>query len=241
MKTYGGLEVIAQPFLTLLLDGGEWSASCPGRVIPREPAPGIYCVGGWVGPGAGLGALEKRKMLPLSWIESGLDGCPSHSLSPYRSSCYASYLCYMYVWVHIKTWSSRQGVEGKDYAAWPDIRISVFVLEAVNFLMKFVQLCLLFHLFLELFIISAVRIVTPLLSRQQCDLRFIKCEYTYGTPTDGVSTLSWWWGLSAPETVRAMPAVVSLLVGAPMLDRSRGRSQTKRDTLVLQVGGLAWG
>jgi hypothetical protein len=26
-------------------------------------------------------------------------------------------------------------------------------------------------------------------------------------PTDGVSTLSWWWGLSAPETLRAMPAV----------------------------------
>jgi hypothetical protein len=26
-------------------------------------------------------------------------------------------------------------------------------------------------------------------------------------PTDGVSTLSSWWGLSAPETLRAMPAV----------------------------------
>jgi hypothetical protein len=26
-------------------------------------------------------------------------------------------------------------------------------------------------------------------------------------PTDGVSTLSWWWGLSTPETLRAMPAV----------------------------------
>jgi hypothetical protein len=56
-------------------------------------------------------------------------------------------------------------------------------------------------------------------------------------PTDGVSTLSWWWGLSAPETLRAMAAVAQLLVGAPVLDRSRGRNQTKRDTLVLQVGG----
>jgi hypothetical protein len=27
-------------------------------------------------------------------------------------------------------------------------------------------------------------------------------------PTDGVSTLSWWWGLSSAETLRAMPAVV---------------------------------
>jgi hypothetical protein len=50
-------------------------------------------------------------------------------------------------------------------------------------------------------------------------------------------TLSWWWGLSAPETLRAMPAVAHLLVGSPRPDRSRGRSQTKRDTLVLQVGG----
>jgi hypothetical protein len=57
-------------------------------------------------------------------------------------------------------------------------------------------------------------------------------------PTDGVSTLSWWWGLSAPETLRAMPAVAYLLVESLMLDMSRGRSQTKKDTLVLQVGGL---
>jgi len=32
-----------------------------------------------------------------------------------------------------------------------------------------------------------------------------------------------------------------LLVGPPMPDRSRVMTQTKRDTLVLQVGGLAWG
>jgi hypothetical protein len=32
-----------------------------------------------------------------------------------------------------------------------------------------------------------------------------------------------------------------LLVGPPMPDRSRVMTQTKKDTLVLQVGGLAWG
>jgi hypothetical protein len=32
-----------------------------------------------------------------------------------------------------------------------------------------------------------------------------------------------------------------LLVGPPMPDRSRVMTQTKRDTLVLQVGGLAMG
>jgi hypothetical protein len=32
--------------------------------------------------------------------------------------------------------------------------------------------------------------------------------YLVFSPTDGVSNLSWWWGLSAaPETLRAMPAV----------------------------------
>jgi hypothetical protein len=59
------------------------------------------------------------------------------------------------------------------------------------------------------------------------------------SPSDSAPTLSWWLGLSAPETLSAMPAVAYLLVGSPMPDRSRGRSQTKRDTLVLQVGGWA--
>jgi hypothetical protein len=60
-------------------------------------------------------------------------------------------------------------------------------------------------------------------------------------PTDAIPTLLWWWGLSAPETLRAIPAVAYLLVGLPRLDSSRGKSQTKRDTLVLQVGGWALG
>jgi hypothetical protein len=37
MKTYCGEEVYS---LTEALDGGEWSASCPGRFTPRERAPG---------------------------------------------------------------------------------------------------------------------------------------------------------------------------------------------------------
>jgi hypothetical protein len=65
---------------------------------------------------------------------------------------------------------------------------------------------------------------------------FFNC-YTPSSHTDAIPTLSWEWGLSAPETLRAMLAVAQLLVGPPRPDRSRGRSQTKRDTLVLQVGG----
>jgi hypothetical protein len=54
-----------------------------------------------------------------------------------------------------------------------------------------------------------------------------------------MSTLLGWWGLSAPETLRVMPAVAQLLVESFMPDRSRGRNQTKRDTMVLQVDGWA--
>jgi hypothetical protein len=36
--------------------------------------------------------------------------------------------------------------------------------------------------------------------------KFIKPQVKQ-VSTHGVSTLSWWWDLSAPETLRAMPAV----------------------------------
>jgi hypothetical protein len=36
--------------LTSALDGGEWSASRPGRFTPRERAPGTHWIRGWVGP-----------------------------------------------------------------------------------------------------------------------------------------------------------------------------------------------
>jgi hypothetical protein len=41
-------------FLTSALDGGEWSASRPGRALLGGMTPGTYCTGGWVGPRAGL-------------------------------------------------------------------------------------------------------------------------------------------------------------------------------------------
>jgi hypothetical protein len=66
MKTYGGSGSIAAPFLTSALDGSKSSASRPGRFIPRYP--GIHWIGGWVGPGAGLDAVEKREILPSPGI-----------------------------------------------------------------------------------------------------------------------------------------------------------------------------
>jgi hypothetical protein len=41
--------------------------------------------------------------------------------------------------------------------------------------------------------------------------------------------------------LRAKPAVAWLLAGSPKPDRSNVMAQTKMDTLVLQVGGWAWG
>jgi hypothetical protein len=52
-------------YLTSALDGGEWSASRPGRFTPRERAPGTHWIGDWVGPRASLDALVKRKIPSL--------------------------------------------------------------------------------------------------------------------------------------------------------------------------------
>jgi hypothetical protein len=65
MKAYWGVEVQLHAFLTLALNGGEWSASRPGRFTPRERAPGTHWIGGWVGPKAGLDAVLKRKLSPI--------------------------------------------------------------------------------------------------------------------------------------------------------------------------------
>jgi hypothetical protein len=69
-----------------VLDGGECSASRPCRFIPWT-----HLIG-WVGPRAGLDAVEKRKIF-CPFRESN-PGRPACSLSLYRldypaSSCYA--------------------------------------------------------------------------------------------------------------------------------------------------------
>jgi hypothetical protein len=48
--------------LTSALEGGEWSASRPGRCTTRERAPGTHWTGGWVGSRAVLDAVVKRKI-----------------------------------------------------------------------------------------------------------------------------------------------------------------------------------
>jgi hypothetical protein len=47
----------------MALEGGEGSASRPGRCLPRE-IPGTHCTGGWVGPRAGLDRCGKYRPPP---------------------------------------------------------------------------------------------------------------------------------------------------------------------------------
>jgi hypothetical protein len=62
MKAYGGSGDIAPHIVTSALEGGEWSASRPGRFTLRERSPVTHWVGGWVSPRAGLAAVVKKKI-----------------------------------------------------------------------------------------------------------------------------------------------------------------------------------
>jgi hypothetical protein len=65
MKRYGRVHIRIDAFSTSALVGGEWSASCSGRLTPWERAPSTHWIGGWVDPRAGLDDMEKRKLLSL--------------------------------------------------------------------------------------------------------------------------------------------------------------------------------
>jgi hypothetical protein len=49
-------------FFNSALDGGEWSASRPGRFTPSERPPDTHWIGGWMGPRAILDMVVKIKI-----------------------------------------------------------------------------------------------------------------------------------------------------------------------------------
>jgi hypothetical protein len=71
-RRLGGEGYISNSFLTLTLDGGEWSASRPGRALALEKGPLVPIVGGWVGLRAGLDTGVTGKIL-CPCRESNLD------------------------------------------------------------------------------------------------------------------------------------------------------------------------
>jgi hypothetical protein len=61
MKAYWGSGGTVPPrSLTSTLDGGEWSASRPGRFTSRERVPDTHWVGDWVGCRAVLDAVMRK-------------------------------------------------------------------------------------------------------------------------------------------------------------------------------------
>jgi hypothetical protein len=84
MKAYGGVDVLIHIFLTSTLVGGEWSASRPCNFTQGHRTPGTHCIGGWVGPRAGLDDVEKREFLTLPGLKRRPLGRPSRSQSLYR-------------------------------------------------------------------------------------------------------------------------------------------------------------
>jgi hypothetical protein len=60
---------ITPPFLSSVVVGGEWSASCPGHFTPREISLCSHWMGGWVGIRVSPDAVEKEKNLSMPGIE----------------------------------------------------------------------------------------------------------------------------------------------------------------------------
>jgi hypothetical protein len=78
------VDLMIHIFLTLVLGGSEWSASCPGHFTPMERTPSTHCIGGWVNLRAGLDDVVKRKFLTLLELKLQTLGCPDHSHLLYR-------------------------------------------------------------------------------------------------------------------------------------------------------------
>jgi hypothetical protein len=63
-------------FLISTLDGGEWSASHPGRFTSGERVPGTHWIGGWVDSRAGLDDVGREQSFP--YRDSNFDPRPSN-------------------------------------------------------------------------------------------------------------------------------------------------------------------
>jgi hypothetical protein len=78
-KTYWVVEVQLHAFLTSAQDGGELSASRPGRFTAGDRTPGKYWLRCWVGPRAGLERWRRERISSLPCRKSN-HGRPAPNL-----------------------------------------------------------------------------------------------------------------------------------------------------------------
>jgi hypothetical protein len=78
IKMHGAMEAEFHTFLTLVLDGGKWSASHSGPFISRETAPGTQQTATWGGLHSQSEHGGKEKNLCSCWELN--PGCPVHCL-----------------------------------------------------------------------------------------------------------------------------------------------------------------
>ena len=64
----GRVVVLFNSFLTLPLDGGEWSASQSGHFTPMKGATSIHCIRGLSYTTASLDDLEKTQNSHCCWV-----------------------------------------------------------------------------------------------------------------------------------------------------------------------------
>jgi len=75
---WGERRYSSYSFLTLVLDGGELSVSCPGRALPPGKDTRTHWIGGWAGPRAGPDTEARGKIssasdgdqTPIAWSSS---------------------------------------------------------------------------------------------------------------------------------------------------------------------------
>jgi len=77
MKTYGGVEVWLNEYLTSALDGSDGELHAPATSLQGKQSTDTHWTGGWVCPRGGLDAVAKRNLYPCR--ESNPGG-PVHSL-----------------------------------------------------------------------------------------------------------------------------------------------------------------
>jgi hypothetical protein len=62
-SAWGERKYSSYSFLTLALDGDEWSALRPDRALPPGKDPDTHCTGGWVALRAGVDIDVRGKIL----------------------------------------------------------------------------------------------------------------------------------------------------------------------------------